>query len=179
MFYKQIFGGLAVTGIVLAATFASDASAGCRSGYGYGYRYTTAYAARAVYHAPPVAFAELPQEQLPSVPVGSTITLPANFLGPHPGSVLMVFNNIKLPVQVVNWTNEGVTVTLPPMALRHPVKIRVDVVLPHGKLGLRQRILVTPPADVVLHPVAPTSPLPTNAALSGGGLLNGELFNGE
>lgn len=180
MLHKKILSGVVLAGVVIVGALATDANAGCRSGYGYGggygYRYaTTAYATPTIYRVPPVAFAELPpQEQLPSVPVGSTITLPANFLGPHPGSVFMVFNNIKLPVQIVNWTNEGITLTLPAMAIRHPVKVRIDAVLPHGQLGLRQHLIVTPPADVVLHPTAPTSPLPTNPALLSAGLIERE-----
>ncbi|MCA9200614.1 MAG: hypothetical protein KDA87_23905, partial [Planctomycetales bacterium] len=99
-----------------------------------------------------------------------------NFLGPAPGSVFMVFKDIKLPVQIVNWSNESITVTLPPMAIRHDVRIRLDVILPHGQVGLQKLLVVTPPADVVLHPTAPQSPLPTNAALQAAGLL-GEVGN--
>ena len=80
-------------------------------------------------------------------------------------SVFMVFNNIKLPVQINNWSMTGVTITLPPMAIKTMVVIRLDIVLPNGKLGHTQKLNVTPPAPVVLHPTAPTSPLPTNAAL--------------
>ncbi len=107
-----------------------------------------------------------PPENLPTVPTGSQLTLPANFLGQQPGSVFMVFNNIKLPVQIDRWQNTGVTVTLPPMAIKDAVDIRVDIVLPTGKLGHTQKIRVTAPAPVVVHPVRPTSPLPTQAALS-------------
>jgi hypothetical protein len=112
-----------------------------------------------------VAVAPAPVPQYPTVPSGSTLTIPANFLGNQPGSVFMVFNNIKLPVQINNWTMTGVTVTLPPMAIKDSVVIRLDVILPHGKLGHTQKIRVTAPAPVVLHPTAPTSPLPTNPAL--------------
>ncbi len=176
MFRKSTLSLLAVTVVTVTAAWSTDATAGCHSGYGYGYRYSypTAYVRPVVQQAPPVMFAELPQEQLASVPVGSTITLPANFLGPHPGSVFLVFNNIKLPVQVLNWADEGVTITLPAMALRQPLKVRIDVVLPQGQLGLQQYIIVTPPAGVILHPVSPTSPLPTNNALIGAGILQSE-----
>ena len=174
MFRKMTLGFLAIASVFAVTTLTSEAHAGCYSGYGYRHAYPVTYARPLVQHAPPVMFADLPQEQLPSVPVGSTITLPANFLGPHPGSVFLVFNNIKLPVQLANWTDEGVTITLPAMALRHPLKVRIDVVLPHGQLGLQQPIIVTPPADVILHPVAPTSPLPTNASLLSSGILPGE-----
>ena len=114
---------------------------------------------------PPVV-APPPEVVLPSVPAGSTLTIPANFLGNEPGSVFMVFQDIKLPVQITAWNMTGVTITLPPMAIKEVVRIRLDVVLPDGRLGHSQKLNVTAPAPVVLHPVAPTSPLPTNAALS-------------
>ena len=167
-----------VTALVLTVAFGAVAistspshAGGCfRGGY-----YTSVAIARPYIHHNPVVFAHLPQERLASAPSGSTITLPANFLGDHPGSVFMVFNNIKLPIEIVKWCNTGVTIKLPPMAQRHSLRVRLDVVLPHGKLGLQQRLLITPPADVILHPVAPTSPLPTNAAL----LQNGAIPAGE
>ena len=164
----------AVFSLTLAA-FVADASAGCGGGRRVYHRYSCPVTAvRPVVHhhhlarpqvaiAPPVLAA--PEPQFPAVPSGSTITIPANFLGGQPGSVLMVFNNIKLPVQINNWSMTGVTVTLPPMAIKESVLIRLDILLPHGKLGHTQRLRVTAPAPVVLHPTAPTSPLPTNPAL--------------
>ena len=142
MFRKTTLGLLAIASLAVTASLSAPLHAGCHSGYGYGYgyrySYPTVYARPVIQQAPPVVFADLPQEQLASVPVGSTITLPANFLGPQPGSVFLVFNNVKLPVQVINWADEGVTITLPAMALRQSLKVRLDVVLPHGQLGLQQ-----------------------------------------
>ena len=178
MFRKATFS-VVVLAVITISGMNSVANAGCNSGYGYGYRpavYSPSfiqhqYYRPVVHQATPVAFAPLAQEQLPAAPAGSTITLPANFLGHAPGSVFLVFRDIKLPVQVNNWSNEGVTITLPPMAIRQDVTVRIDVVLPHGQLGLQQRLIVSPPAQVILHPTAPTSPLPTNAALLSAGLL--------
>ena len=156
--------------------FVADASAGCGGGRRTYHRHTyvrPVTVVRPIVHhhvarpqvaiaAPPIV---APEPQHPVVPSGSTITIPANFLGNQPGSVLMVFNNIKLPVQINNWTMTGVTVTLPPMAIKDTVVIRLDLLLPHGQLGHTQKLCVTAPAPVVLHPTAPTSPLPTNPAL--------------
>ncbi|MEZ6115107.1 MAG: hypothetical protein R3C28_00820 [Pirellulaceae bacterium] len=115
---------------------------------------------------PVVQVAAAPVEpQYPEVPAGSTMTLPGNFLGDQAGSVFMVFKDIKLPVQIQNWTMTGVTITLPPMAIKDAVLIRIDVVRPDGSLAHSQKLHVTAPAQVILHPTAPTSPLPTNAAL--------------
>ena len=111
---------------------------------------------------PPVAIAPVkPVAHLPSVPAGSTLTLPGNFLGPNPGHVFLVLNKVKLPVRIDNWTPTGVTMTLPPMAVKQPTPARIDVVLEHGQLANKLKILLTPPAALVLHPSAPASPLPT------------------
>ncbi len=172
---------------VSLAGFASDANAGCGSGRRYSirssYRPTVRYVRPQVHnvvraqpktivhnvvqHAPPkVVVAPSPvKPQLPTVPAGSTLTLPANFLGSQPGDVFMVFNKIKLPITVQRWTPTGVTITLPPMAIKTAVEIRVDIVLPNGTLAVTRHLRVTKPASVVLHPTAPTSPLPTEAAI--------------
>lgn len=172
---RKIITLSAVFALTLAA-FVADATAGCGGGRRVYHHYARPVAVvRPIVHhhhiaRPQVAIAPAivaprPEPQFPVVPSGSTITIPANFLGNQPGSVLMVFNNIKLPVQINNWNMTGVTVTLPPMAIKESVVIRLDVLLPHGKLGHTQKLRVTAPAPVVLHPTAPTSPLPTNPAL--------------
>lgn len=167
---------LAAIAITSLATLTSDATAGCSSRVRHHYpRHHHTY----VRHVRPVtvvrptvqvvqpAIATPPPEAaFPAVPAGSTLTIPANFLGNEPGSVFMVFQDIKLPVQISGWNMTGVTITLPPMAVKDAVLIRLDVVLPDGRLGHSQKLNVTAPAPVVLHPVAPTAPLPTNAALS-------------
>ncbi|MCA9216673.1 MAG: hypothetical protein KDB27_26570 [Planctomycetales bacterium] len=131
--------------------------------YTYGRYYNTVHQH---HHATPIGVAPLRfHNPLASVPAGSSLTLPGNFLGEHPGSVFLVFGNIKLPVQVMNWSNDSVTITLPPMSVRHPIQVRLDVVLPHGQLGLQRSFMLTKPADVVLHPAGPRSPLPTSSAL--------------
>ena len=165
---------LAALVALFASSFAHMAVAGCGGGgYRRVYRHHHYVRPVTVVHrptiikpvhvAPPIQVAPRPSHR--TVPAGSSLTLPANFLGEHPGSVFMVFNNIKLPVQINNWSMTGVTITLPPMAIKTVVVIRLDIVLPNGQLGHTQKLNVTPPAPVVLHPTAPTSPLPTNAAL--------------
>jgi hypothetical protein len=51
------------------------------------------------------------------------------------------------------------------MAIKTAVEIRIDVVLPNGKLGMTRQLLVTKPATVVVHPTQPVSPLPTQNAI--------------
>ena len=66
--------------------------------------------------------------------------------------------------------SDGVTIKLPPMAIKSAVEIRVDIVLPNGTLGVTRQLRVTKPASVVLHPTAPKSPLPTQNAIQQIGL---------
>lgn len=118
-----------------------------------------------------IPVAPAPRPQLPSAPAGSTLTLPSNFLGPEPGSAFMVLQDIKLPARIEEWTESSVTLMLPPMQIRHPLRVCIDVVTPHGKLAVRKHMFITPPSDVVLHPGTPKSPLPTNPALIQQGAL--------
>lgn len=192
---RRTLATIAMLAVTLAAV-SSDAFAGCHSrGYGGfgGYSRHVHRVVRPVTHvvrpvhvvnpivhqvAPQVAVAPpiVKEPNAPVVPSGSTLTLPANFLGNVPGDVFMVFNDIKLPVQVHKWESTGVTITLPPMAIKESVLIRVDIVLPDGRLGHKQMLRVTKPAEVVLHPTAPTSPLPTQAALQSQSAANAALL---
>jgi hypothetical protein len=85
--------------------------------------------------------------------------LPGNFLGPAAGHVFLVLNEVKLPVKIEAWSPSGVTVTLPPMAVKQPTPARLDVIMPQGQLVNKVSILLTPPAPLVLHASAPASPL--------------------
>ena len=168
----------AVLTVAVAAviTSADSADAGCRGGYGYGR--VCRYPVRQVYRpvirhrvVQPAVAAPLPAEpagpQLTEVPVGSILTLPGNFFGTEPGHVFLVFKSAKLPCVIKDWKPNAVTLALPPMAIKHAQAARLDVVLPHGQLGHEVKILLTPPADIVLHPTAPQSPLPTGIATPG------------
>ncbi len=105
-----------------------------------------------------------PRVQRPAVPTGSTLSLPGNFLGPIAGHVFLVLDHVKVPARIENWTSNGVTITLPPMAVKHPTPARIDVIMPHGQAINKVKILLTPPAPLVLHPTAPATPLPTGPA---------------
>ena len=187
-FRQAVVCTLALAVVVVAA---NTSSAGCGSGryrgnFGGHYRHYTSYRApvvhrvvrpvvhvapRVVVVAPPIAPAPVvapkpipAPAQLPSVPAGSTLSLPGNFLGPVAGHVFLVLNEIKLPAQIVSWNPNGVTVTLPPMAVKQSSPARLDVIMPQGRVINKVKILLTPPAPLVLHPTSPASPLPTGPA---------------
>ena len=186
---SRSFRQAAVCSLAVAATLiaANSSLAGCGGGHyrgGY-HNYYARYRAPVVRHvvrpvvhvarpviavAPPIApigIAPRPigiVPQLPSVPAGSTLSLPGNFLGPVAGHVFLVLNEVKLAAQIVSWSPNGVTITLPPMAVKRPTPARLDVVLPHGQTISNVKILLTPPAPLVIHPTPPASPLPTGPA---------------
>ncbi|MCA9214256.1 MAG: hypothetical protein KDB27_14390 [Planctomycetales bacterium] len=160
---------------VLFAGFASEANAcGGLGRFRSSFRPTIRYSQpvvrvqpqTVVRHTQKVVVVPAPKRpELPTVPAGSTLTLPANFLGQQPGDVFMVFNKIKLPVKVLRWQPTGVTIVLPPMAIKTAVEIRLDIVLANGNLAASRQVRVAKPASVVLHPTSPVSPLPTQAAI--------------
>ena len=175
----------AVCSLTLAAVLvaANTSFAGCGGGrYRGHYRHYPTYHAPVVHHhvvrpvvyvAPPIVAVAPPivaprpvkvAPQLPPVPAGSTLSLPGNFLGPVAGHVFLVLNDVKLPAQIVAWNPNGVTITLPPMAVKHPSPARIDVIMPQGQLVNKVKILLTPPAPLVIHQSAPASPLPTGPA---------------
>ena len=177
---SRSFRQAAVCSLAVAATLiaANWSLAGCGGGhYRGGYHNYHTRVVRPVVHvappvivAPPVApIAIAPRPigivpQLPAVPAGSTLSLPGNFMGPVAGHVFLVLNEVKLPAQIVSWSPNGVTVTLPPMAVKQPSPARLDVILPHGQTISKVKILLTPPAPLVIHPTPPASPLPTGPA---------------
>jgi hypothetical protein len=75
-----------------------------------------------------------------------------------------VLNDVKLPAQIVAWSPNGVTITLPPMAVKQPSPARIDVIMPQGQVINKVKILLTAPAPLVIHQSAPASPLPTGPA---------------
>ena len=169
---------VAVLSLAVAASFAvaKTSFAGCHSHrpvhhvQHYHHPVVRHHVVRPIIHVtqPPVVIAPPapPVEQLPSVPSGATLTLPGNFLGPVAGHVFLVFENVKLPAQIDDWNPNGVTITLPPMAVKQPTPARIDVLLPQGQAMQQVKILLTPPAPLVLHASAPASPLPTGPMAS-------------
>lgn len=156
--------------VAVVAVSTSTASAGCRR-YRRSYypRHTVVHrVVKPVVVQPRVVHPVKPSPQLPSVPAGSTLTLPGSFLGPQAGHVFLVLNEVKLPAKIENWNPNGVTITLPPMAVKQPTPSRLDVILPQGKIARRIKILLTPPSPVVLHNRGIASPQPTAPPASGG-----------
>lgn len=155
----------AVATLLTISTLANSADAGCGT-RSYGYRAVVHHRVRVV-HNPvvvtraPVIHRPVLATTCPRVPAGSKLTLPANFLGAQPGHVFLAVQGTKLPANIIAWTNESVTFQLPPMALVAPLHASLDIILPHGRLAKRTRILLIAPPQVLIHESGPQAPLPT------------------
>ena len=88
---------------------------------------------------------------LPQVAAGSSLTIPANFLGPQPGHVFLSLGATKLPCQILSWKPESVTITLPPMGIAAPQKACLHILMPHGQVMKRVDFLLTAPPEIILH----------------------------
>jgi len=84
-----------------------------------------------------------------NVPVGATITLPGN-RGPEPGRVDLVLPQMKLPLAIGAWTTQGVSVTLPEMALTSALPAQIQVLVPGRRTPEMIGITLMPRPQVVL-----------------------------
>ena len=95
-----------------------------------------------------------------NVPVGATITLPGN-RGTQAGKVNLVLSNVRLPLNVLQWNQNGVTVTLPDMQINAATPAQIEIQVPGSNapetvaIQLQARpavvidnapVVVTPPA---------------------------------
>lgn len=160
---------VAFVAIVAVTVSANMAFAGCHGGGGYrgGYSFQRYHApvvrhvARpVVHHHPLVVHKPLVVHRplvapvappLPQVAAGSSLTIPANFLGPHAGHVFLSIGATKLPCQILAWKPESVTITLPPMGIVAPQKACLHVLMPHGQVMKKVDFLLTAPPEVILH----------------------------
>ncbi|HAY83186.1 MAG TPA: hypothetical protein DCY79_25550 [Planctomycetaceae bacterium] len=156
---------LAIATLLTVSTIAQSASAGCGTRrYSYPVRVVHN---RVVVHRPvvvtnpPIIRQPLLAPTCPQVPTGSRLTLPANFLGPHAGHVFLSVQGTKLPANILAWSNTSVTIQLPPMAVAAPLPASLDILLPHGQLAKRTRILLVAPPQLLIHESGPQAPLPT------------------
>ena len=161
----------AVVALLVVSTIAQSANAGCGT-RSYGYRSIIHHPVRVVHSQvvvhrpvvvtrPQIIHKPILAAACPQVPTGSKLTLPANFLGPHPGHVFLSVQGTKLLANIIAWSNSSVTFQLPPMAVVAPLHASLDIILPHGRLAKRTRILLVAPPQLLIHDSSPQPPLPT------------------
>lgn len=97
-----------------------------------------------------------------NVPVGATVTLPGN-RGEQMGQVNLVLNNVRLPLNVLDWNESGITVTLPEMQITSATQAQIEIKRPGSstaenlsiQLEPRPTVLVLETPSVIVAPPAP------------------------
>ena len=99
--------------------------------------------------------------QAVQVPSGSQVTLTGSY--GTDGQVYLNINNVKLPLAVDQWTETGITLTLPSVQLTQAQSATIDVVAKNGKTD-SIAITLNPQAKLVVN----NQPKPANP---GGGVV--------
>jgi hypothetical protein len=94
--------------------------------------------------ATPAAATAAESDNLPRVPVGSTITLQAKDLGSANGQVLLVLDNLTLGVQVSEWNNDYATATLPLVGINSLTKSEIVLVRADGQAASSVKVDLVP-----------------------------------
>lgn len=99
--------------------------------------------------------------QAVNVPVGATITLPGN-RGTQAGKVNLLVSNVRLPLNVLEWNQNGVTVTLPDMQVNAATQAQIEIQVPGSNTAETVAIQLQPRPAVLIHnaPVVVNPPAP-------------------
>lgn len=89
-------------------------------------------------------------ENLPQVPVGSTLTLNGKDLGAK-GQTLLMIDKLILGVQIDDWASDHATVTLPMLNISGPTKAEIVLVKADGYAASNVKV------ELVPAPAKPTS----------------------
>jgi len=84
------------------------------------------------------------EERLPSVAIGSILTLDGQSLGDDRGSVRLVVNGLALPIEVLDWNASIVKVQLPQLDLASALKAEIEVRRADGSLASKSAVELTP-----------------------------------
>jgi len=84
------------------------------------------------------------EERLPSVAIGSILTLDGQSLGDERGIVRLKVSGIALPVEVLDWNASIVKVQLPQLDLAGAMKAEIEVLRADGSLASKSAVELTP-----------------------------------
>ncbi len=84
------------------------------------------------------------EERLPSVAIGSILSLDGQSLGNERGSVRLLVNGLALPIEVLDWNASVVKVQLPQLDLAGALKAEIEVLRADGSLASKSAVEVTP-----------------------------------
>jgi len=106
--------------------------------------------------------------QAVQVPSGAQVTLTGSY--GNDGQVYLNINNVKLPLAIDQWTETGITLTLPSVQLTQAQSATIDVVAKNGKTD-SIAITLNPQAKLVVN----NQPKPANPG--GGGTVTVSTTN--
>ena len=84
---------------------------------------------------PTAAVASMPVAALPQIMPGTQVTVSADNLGETAGQAAIRVNELTLPVEVVSWTAESVTLQIPTMSLSRTTPAQLAVIRADGTLA--------------------------------------------
>jgi hypothetical protein len=85
--------------------------------------------------------------KLPSVAIGSVLSLDGQSLGNERGLVRLSVSGITLPVEVLEWSTSSAKIQLPQIELAKSVKAELEVLRADGSLASKSAIELTPAAN--------------------------------
>ena len=92
-----------------------------------------------------------PEEKLLQVPLGATLTLQATGLGEQAGQVIVQIEKIAMPALVSEWKPDGVTATLPTVAIAENIRAELLLMKADGQLASSVKVELTPALPPVIE----------------------------
>jgi hypothetical protein len=85
--------------------------------------------------------------RLPSVAIGSILSLDGQSLGDDRGSVRLLVNGLALPIEVLDWNASVVKIQLPQLDLAGAMKAEIEVRRADGSVASKSAVELTPAAS--------------------------------
>jgi hypothetical protein len=105
---------------------------------------TTQFSAPSAPSAPSAKLQIESEPSLPSVAVGSTVTLDGQEFGSDQGAVRLRISGMALPAEVIEWNGSSAKVKLPAMDLTSAMRADIEVIRADGSLASQSAIQLTP-----------------------------------
>jgi hypothetical protein len=80
------------------------------------------------------------------VPVGQPLELQGEGLGPEQGTVQLTVGEVKMDLEVLAWSELGIAVQMPKLALKQPTKVQLQIVRSDGELAKPMALTAVLPA---------------------------------
>jgi hypothetical protein len=99
------------------------------------------------------------------VPVGQPLELQGEGLGPEQGTVQLTVGEVKMDLEVLAWTELGIAVQMPKLALKQPTKVQLQIVRADGEVAKPMALTAVLPAVTAVAketvPFPATTPVKT------------------